>query len=60
MLGLLFVIVIDYIPKYSEKAKRIIHTGIKPFKWLGMNPLAIYILMTIGFEIMRRWIEIDG
>ena len=52
----LFLLVIDYIPKYSNKAKTMIHKIIKPLKWLGMNPLAIFIVLQLTFNLMDGWI----
>ena len=56
----LFLIVIDYIPKYSSKAKTVVGKIIRPLQWLGMNPLAIFILLQLTFALMDGWFESDG
>lgn len=41
---ILFVILVDLLPRYNEPAKRIVNVCITPFIWMGRNPLFIYVL----------------
>jgi len=52
----LFLIVIDYMPKHSKKLKKTVHKIITPLRWLGMNPLAIFIVLQLNFDILDGWI----
>ncbi len=56
----LFLLVIDYLPKVGGKGPKIINVIIQPLTWLGMNPLAIFIVLQLLADIMLNWIEVDG
>ncbi len=56
----LFLLVIDYLPKVGGKGTKIINVIIQPLTWLGMNPLAIFIVLQLLADVMLNWIEVDG
>jgi hypothetical protein len=43
----LLLIVIDYVPQAVRKHSRAVHIITRPFTWLGMNPLAVFLLLQI-------------
>jgi predicted acyltransferase len=56
----LFLVVIDYLPKLNNNSGKFIKTITQPFTWLGLNPLAIFIVLQVLSCIMDGWIVIDG
>ncbi len=55
----MFLLLIDYLPKISSKSSTILNTIVSPLKWLGLNPLAIYIILQLVFNVMFNWFKID-
>lgn len=56
----LFFIVIDYSAEVKASFAPRLRKAIQPLMWMGMNPLAIFIVLQILFDIMTNWIDIDG
>jgi predicted acyltransferase len=56
----IFFILLDYLPRINEKSSTTIKTIVQPLKWMGMNPLAIFIILQIFCCILQIWITIDG
>lgn len=54
----LFMYVVDIMPKTYPQMKNKIGTAIQPLNWLGLNPLAIFIILQIvyGDIMMDGWI----
>jgi heparan-alpha-glucosaminide N-acetyltransferase len=52
----LFVLLADLVPKYYPQAKSKIVTVIQPLNWLGLNPLAVFILLTLSRDTVDQWI----
>ena len=52
----LFMVVVDITPKKYPGAKSKILKAIQPMNWLGLNPLAIFILLQLVGDIMDNWI----
>ena len=53
----LFMFVVDIIPKKYPEAKSKIMKAVQPMNWLGLNPLAIFILLQLVGDIMDGWIS---
>jgi len=51
----LFLILIDYVPKAGGRMP----IWVRPLTWLGMNPLAIFIVLQLLFDIMKNWITVN-
>ena len=51
------MLAVDIAPKYYPATKSKIITAIQPFNWLGLNPLAIFILLQLIGDIMDNWIS---
>lgn len=56
-----FLFLVDIVPKTYKKSAKIIRGVTKPLTWLGMNPLAIFVIMQVtGGQIMNNWITFNG
>lgn len=53
-------ILVDIFGNLNEKANKIVNFFIQPFIWLGRNPLAIFVLMTLLAIFLEKYIVIDG
>lgn len=56
----LFVIVVDLLPKWSQPGRRIVDVCITPFIWMGRNPLFIYVLSELFSTTVEDYIKING
>jgi predicted acyltransferase len=54
-----FVIFVDILPKSYPNYAKVINIVTRPFLWLGMNPLAIFVLMDLLAIIMIKIIIVD-
>jgi predicted acyltransferase len=54
-----FYFIVDILPAHVPRAKRIIEIVTAPLKWLGLNPLAIFVLMDVVAIFMIIYIKID-
>lgn len=54
-----FYIVVDLLPAHRPQAKRIVEILTAPFLWLGLNPLAIFVLMDLVAIFMILYIKIN-
>jgi predicted acyltransferase len=54
-----FYLVVDILPDTIPQSKKVIQTISAPLKWLGLNPLAIFVLMTLVTIFMRNYFFID-
>jgi predicted acyltransferase len=53
-----FMYVVDMLPKKYPQMKSKVLKAIQPMNWLGLNPLAIFILLQILYgDIMDGWIR---
>jgi hypothetical protein len=54
----LFMYVVDILPRSYPQIKAKIQTAIMPLNWLGLNPLAIFIILQViyGDVMMDGWI----
>jgi predicted acyltransferase len=57
ILGL--VILLDILPKRSQTMQSIVNITIRPFLWLGRNPLFVFVFMDLLAIIMIKYIIID-
>lgn len=55
-----FVLLIDLLPKQVPALKKPIQILSAPLKWLGMNPLAVFVGMDLLAIFMIIYIKIDG
>jgi len=53
-------IIVDLLPSYMPKTKKIIEIVTAPFLWLGLNPLSTFVLMDLLAIFMILYIKIDG
>ena len=51
------MIAVDILPKMYPEMKGKVQTIIQPFNWLGLNPLAVFILLQLTGDIMDGWIS---
>jgi predicted acyltransferase len=54
-----FYFLVDIVPTLLPSSKKIIETITAPLKWLGLNPLAIFVLMDLVAIFMIIYIKID-
>lgn len=52
-------IMVDVLPTFLPGSKKIIDIVTAPFKWLGLNPLAIFVGMDILGIFMIAYIKIN-
>lgn len=52
----LFVLLIDMLPLRCPRLAKIVLLVCSPLKWLGLNPLAIFVLMDLVGILMIRYI----
>jgi predicted acyltransferase len=55
-----FYFIIDVLPTTKPKLARIIEVITRPLLWLGLNPLAIFVLMDLLAIFMILYIKVDG
>jgi predicted acyltransferase len=51
---------IDILPKHRPRLSRIMTILTAPLVWLGLNPLIIFVLMTLLKTFMNRYLIFDG
>lgn len=54
-----FYALVDLLPVHVPSAKRTVEIVTAPLLWLGLNPLAIFVLMDLTAIIMVFYIKID-
>jgi predicted acyltransferase len=54
-----FYYIIDVLPNTRPKLARVIEIITKPLLWLGLNPLAIFVLMDLLAIFMILYIKVD-
>jgi predicted acyltransferase len=54
-----FLFLVDIVPKTYKKSAKIIRTVTQPLTWLGLNPLAIFVIMQVAAMILNNWITFD-
>lgn len=54
-----FYCLIDILPTFVPRSLRPIQIMTSPLKWLGLNPLAVFVLMDVVAIIMIIYIKID-
>jgi predicted acyltransferase len=52
-------IIVDILPSHYPKLKKCVETITAPFKWLGLNPLAIFVGMDLLALFLIIYIKID-
>jgi predicted acyltransferase len=52
----LFIVLVDILPKKYPETKSKVQKLIQPMNWLGLNPLAVFILLQLVGDIMGGWI----
>lgn len=55
-----FYLVVDILPAFYPKAQRVVEILTSPLLWLGLNPLAIFVLMDLVGIFFILYIHIDG
>lgn len=55
-----FYVIIDILPSKIPTAQKPIEIITAPFLWLGLNPLAIFVLMDLLAIFLILYIKIDG
>ena len=55
-----FYLLVDIIPSICPSTKTVISIITRPLKWLGLNPLAIFVLMDLVAIFMIIYIKVDG
>lgn len=53
-----FALTVDYLGTINKAYGKVINTILKPFIWLGRNPLIVFVLMDVVAIIMIRYIFI--
>lgn len=56
---IVFVLLVDILPKWSEPGKRIVNICITPFIWMGRNPLFIYVISEAISTTLEEYIYIN-
>lgn len=56
----LFMVLIDFAAAQKLSFAPKLRKAVSPLIWMGMNPLAIFIVLQLLFDIMKIWIKIDG
>ncbi len=56
----LFMVLIDFAASQKLSFAPRLRKIVSPLIWMGMNPLAIFIVLQLLFDIMKIWIKIDG
>ena len=56
----LFMFVLDILPKKYPQVKSKVVKIVQPLNWLGLNPLAVFILLQLVGDIMDGWISWNG
>lgn len=54
-----FYLVVDLLPARFPACKKVVEILVSPLKWLGLNPLAIFVLMDLVAIFMIIYIKID-
>jgi len=54
-----FLFLVDIVPKTYKKSAKIIRRVTQPLTWLGLNPLAIFVIMQITSNIVSNWITFN-
>jgi predicted acyltransferase len=54
------VILIDILPASCPRYAKIVNFITGPFLWLGMNPLAVFVMMDLVAIFMIKYIEVEG
>ena len=54
----LLLIIIDYVPQAIGSQSKAVYYITRPFTWLGMNPLAIFIMLQLLFDVLNNWITV--
>jgi predicted acyltransferase len=54
-----FLFLLDIVPKTYKKSAKTIRTVTQPLTWLGLNPLAIFVIMQITAMILNNWITFN-
>jgi predicted acyltransferase len=55
-----FYCVVDLLPAAVTGARKVVEVVTAPLKWLGLNPLAIFVLMDLMAIVCIFYIKIDG
>lgn len=55
-----FYFIVDILPTMIPKSQRVIEMITSPLLWLGLNPLAIFVLMDLLAIFFILYIHIDG
>lgn len=55
-----FYILVDVIPSKYPGTKTLVSILTSPLKWLGLNPLAIFVLMDLLAILLITYIKVDG
>ena len=53
----LFMLIVDILPKKYPQARGKIMKAVQPMNWLGLNPLAVFILLQLVGDVMDGWIS---
>lgn len=54
------MVIVDILPKKYPSLKPTILTIVQPLNWLGLNPLAVFILLQLTMDVINGWIRFDG
>ena len=56
---IVFVLIVDILPKWSKPAGRIVNVCITPFIWMGRNPLFMYVISEVVSTTLGEYIKIN-
>lgn len=55
----ILLFLLDILPKIYKKSANAIRTATQPLTWLGLNPLAIFVIMQVTSMILNNWITFN-
>ena len=53
----LFMVLVDILPTHYPHWGEVVERVTAPLTWLGLNPLAIFVIMSVVSDIMQNWIS---
>ena len=53
-------LLVDVLPSVVPRVQRGVKLVTSPLRWLGLNPLAVFVLMDVTAIVMLFYIKIDG
>jgi len=54
-----FYLLVDLLPSWKPSLRKVVELVSAPLRWLGLNPLAIFVLMDVVAIVLIIYIKID-